>query len=169
MYNWQLQRRINIIHDRFHYNRNFLTPEQLAHPEYYVDHSCNFCYPSQHNLDPRYIAFWNWFQDNSSAYQNTQKTFESFNRLLNNNNIDLYRELHYILYTTRFNLEEDPNTLIPLIVNCFNYIRQFTQNLDRLNFLQNIVENDFDTTEGSENNQENNQVEPEEEPEEEMN
>ena len=155
MYNWHLQRNINIIHDRFHYNRALLTPDQLAHPEYFVDHSCNYCYPSQLNSDPRYIAFWNWYRNNSSAYQNSQKTFESFIRLLNNNNIDLLRELHYLLFTTRFNQQEDPDTLIPLIINCFNYTQQFTQNLDRLNYLQNIVDNDFNTTDSKDNNENN--------------
>src|SRR5690349_19150421 len=111
MYNWTLQRRINTVHDYFHYNQALLTPEQLAHPEYYVDHSCNYYYPSQFNQDPRYTASWNWYRNNISTYQNTQKTFESFIRLLNINNIDLHRELHYILYTTCFNQQEDPNTL----------------------------------------------------------
>jgi len=151
MYNWQLQQQINLIHDRFHYNRAALTPEQIAHPEYYIDHSCTICYPLNPNPDQRYTAFWNWYRNNTSAYSSTRKTLESFNRLLHPNNIDLQLELHYLLYTTRFYQIENANTLIPLIVNCLNYTRNFTRNLDRLNLLQNIADNDFDTSD-EENN-----------------
>lgn len=153
MYNWHLQQRLNIIHDRFHYNRNQLTQEQLAHPEYFVDHSCNFCYPSQNNPNPQYTAFWNWYTNNTSAYQDTQKTFDSFNQYLNRNtDADRRAELHYLLYTTRFRQQENPDTLVPLILNCSNFTQQFTQNLDILNILQNIEEDDFDTTDEEENN-----------------
>ena len=60
--------------------------------------------------------------------------------------------MHYLLYTTRFRQQENPDTLVPLIINCSNYTQHFTQNLDRLNNLQNIIEDDFDTTDEEENN-----------------
>jgi hypothetical protein len=93
---------------------------------------------------------------NSSARTNTQKTFESFNRLLQfNTTIDQDRELHRLLFTIRYRHQEDPNTLIPLIDNCLHYTRGFTQNLDQLNLIQNITDTDFDTASEEENNNNN--------------
>jgi hypothetical protein len=157
MYSWQLQQQINTIHDHWHYNRALLTQEQRVHPERFVDHSCTVCYPLQLNLNPSYTAFWQWLTNNSSARTNTQKTFESFNRLLHfNNNLDQNRELHRLLFTIRYRQQEDPNILIPLIDNCLHYTRGFTRNLDQLNLLQNITDTDFDTTDEEENNNNNN-------------
>lgn len=153
MFNWHLQQYLNNIHDHWHYDQTQLTQAQLNNPQHFVDHSCHHCYPSQNIPNRRYFAFWNWYIANTSAYQNTQKTSESFYRFLNfTTDADRIRELHNLLFTTRFREEEDPNTLIPLILNCSEYTQRFTQNLDRLNNIQNIADNDFDTTDDEDNN-----------------
>src|ERR1051326_2917798 len=120
-YSWTVQQHLNFIHDRFYFNPQNLTQAQRNNPGPYVDHSCNICYPNQQHRT-RFTTFWNWFINNTSAYQSCQKSIEGFYHFLQaNTDQEQICALVYLLYTIRFHRREHANTLIPLIKNCTNF------------------------------------------------
>jgi Retrotransposon gag protein/Zinc knuckle len=152
MFNWRIQQRLHRFHDLFHTAPDQLTPYQRNNFNQYQDTSCPICYPPPVFLSARFLTFRNWFGLNTSVYSYTQQTIEYFHELLlERNPFRIVICIDNFLKTFRFREHEQRDILLHLLLNCLNYTRGFTRNLEQLDNLQNL--DAFTNSDNSENNQ----------------
>ena len=71
------------------------------------DLSCKYCYPEEEITDERFQIFWDWYQEETSVQEFSEKTEEIFEKLMNTNqeNIIEGREnakINALIYSMRY-------------------------------------------------------------------
>src|SRR6185436_11108817 len=148
MFNWDQQRLLINIHDRYH------RPDTPLDPYFnnYLDSSCNICYPTPNYPSDQFQVFWNWFTFISSANQFSRRITEIFDDFIFYFGYQVQtRVVDYLLSSIRYRQQEDRDTLVNQINNCVHYTQLFTQNLDNLRNLQNLENYNTSDAEESEN------------------
>jgi len=148
MFNWNQQRLLINIHDRYH------QPDTPFDPYFnnYLDSSCNICYPTPNYPSDQFQVFWNWFTFISSANQFSRRTTEIFDDFIFYFGYQVQtRVVDRLLSSIRYRQQEDRDTLVNQINNCVHYTQLFTQNLDNLRNLQNLENYNTSDAEESEN------------------
>src|SRR6185295_15236125 len=151
MFNWDQQRLLINIHDRYHRLDTPFNP----YFNNYLDSSCNICYHTPNYPFDQFQVFWNWFTFISSANQFSRRTTEIFDDFIFYFGYQVQtRVVDRLLSSIRYRQQEDRDILVNQINNCVHYTQLFTQNLDNLRNLQNLENYNTSDAEESENEEE---------------
>src|SRR6185295_762198 len=151
MFNWDQQRLLINIHDRYHRLDTPFDP----YFNNYLDSSCNICYPTPNYPSDQFQVFWNWFTFISSANQFSRITTKIFDQYIQTFHHPIHlHTVDRLLGSIRYQRPEDRDTLVNQIHNCAQYTHLFIQNLDNILNLRNLEDYNNTDTENSDHEEE---------------